>query len=317
MKKLFLILSLISLNLMAINLPPIITKAIDVANINANVTNSNNYIGGDINVSTATIDTLETLASNSNDVRGNFATFGSVNISNSLSLPNLNANVVNANYFTGEDIKASTGIITNLNSQNIYSNLINSNYFRGVQSNIGNLQCSGNSISATNINGNVDIDSILRPNQGIFGISNGSNSNAGLVTEYKASSIGNAIGITTAGVTLSAQDLELTPGRWLVYYSVFVTVTTDTSLNSTSSVSIYLSDNTNTQIGQVSRLGALTPANAAITNSLTLTGQQYLSLSSTNFYRIRGLLINTSGTGSASELGSGNSLAYFYAIRLF
>lgn len=132
MKKLFLILSLISLNLMAINLPPIITKAIDVANINANLTNSNYYIGGDINVSTATIDTLETLSSNSNNVTGNFATFGSVNISNSLSLPNLNANIVNSNYLTGIDIKTSTGTINTLESLSINSNNITSNTYNSI-----------------------------------------------------------------------------------------------------------------------------------------------------------------------------------------
>jgi hypothetical protein len=124
--------------------------------------------------------------------------------------------------------------------------------------------------------------------------------------------------LTTSEADVTNASITLTPGVWQICYSVTTEVVTGAVSGNSSYARVMVTNAANTHIGKTERI-LQAKATSAVANSIdaSLSASCVVNISTDTTYKLRALLINSTGTGSGSlYVSSGNYECTFYAVRI-
>lgn len=119
-------------------------------------------------------------------------------------------------------------------------------------------------------------------------------------------------------VDVNNASIALTPGVWLIQYSVTAYYTTGATSGNGGYTVVCITNSSNTHIGKSERMiYGITRAGAAITAEGCLSASTVVNISASTTYKLRVKYIDNAGTGSGGiEVSSGTYDATFYAVRI-
>lgn len=153
----------------------------------------------------------------------------------------------------------------------------------------------------------------------IKGITSGSAIAAGYIGEViETSSAITSTALTTSDSDINNASLPLTAGRWEIKYSATLSVITGSGAGDASYAYCVITNSSNTHIGKTQRILYVKTV-AALANSAIscVSASCVVDISTNTTYKLRGKLINGTGSGSASiEVSTGTYDSTFYAKRI-
>lgn len=124
--------------------------------------------------------------------------------------------------------------------------------------------------------------------------------------------------LTTSEADINGASLPLTPGVWLIQYSLSAYAQTGATASNATYAKFAITDNSNNHISKTERLlDAKTVANIANYVGGAATAMTVVSISANTTYKLRGTRVDPVGTGTAGVYASaGNYNSTFFAVRI-
>jgi hypothetical protein len=122
---------------------------------------------------------------------------------------------------------------------------------------------------------------------------------------------------TTSEADVTNSSIVLTPGVWMLCYSVSARYTTGTSSANSGFTQVVITNSANTRINNSQRIVyGITRAAATYTNITSLACTTVVNISSSTTYKLRAKRVDENGTGTGSINNNSDNGSSFYAVRI-